>query len=64
MLLKDISETGAGFTSLSGHDLTEGDKIKLRFTKDDSGRTEIEKIAIVRWVAPNNKVGCQFVSSL
>ena len=62
MLVKEISETGATFTSLAGHDLTEGDEIKLRFTKNDRTGKETERTAVVRRVAPNNNVACQFAS--
>jgi hypothetical protein len=63
ILVRDISDTGIAFTTVAGHGLREGDKVKVRITKDDGKGTEIEKTAIVRRVVHNDYVGCQFVGS-
>jgi hypothetical protein len=60
MLVKDISDRGVAFTTLAGHDLREGDKLKVKITKDDRRGTQIEKTAIVRRLGKNNYVGCEF----
>jgi predicted DNA-binding antitoxin AbrB/MazE fold protein len=60
MRVKDLSETGVGFTTLTTHDLKEGDKVKVKFRKDDGKYSEVEKIAIVRRVLKDNNVGCEF----
>jgi hypothetical protein len=64
ILVRDISDTGIAFTTLAGHGLREGDKVKVRITKDDGMGTEIEKTAVVRRVAQNDYVGCQFLGSV
>lgn len=60
MLVKDISETGIGLTTLTEHNLREGDKVKVKFMKGDRKTSEIEKTAIVRRVIKDNYVGCEF----
>jgi len=60
MLVKDISETGIGLTTLTAHNLREGDKVKVKFMKGDRKLSEIEITAIVRRVVKDNYVGCEF----
>jgi len=60
MLVKDISTTGIGFTTLTTHSLRKGDKVKVKFAKDDRRHSEVEKTAIVRRLVKNNYVGCEF----
>lgn len=60
MLVKDISETGIGLTTLTEHNLREGDKVKVKFMKGDRKTSEIEKTAIVRRVIKDNYVGYEF----
>ena len=48
MLVKDISETGIGLTTLTAHNLRKGDKVKVKFMKGDRKTSEIEKTTIVR----------------
>lgn len=64
ILVRDISDTGIAFTTLAGHGLREGDKVKVRITKDDGKGTEIEKTAIVKRVVHNDYVGCEFLRSV
>ena len=62
MIVKNISRTGIGFTSLSMHSLNKNDKIRIKFALDDRKRSEIDKEIIVRMV--NNKyIGGKFVDS-
>ena len=59
MTVKNISQTGIGFATLTIHNLKKGDEIKVRFTLDDKQRSEVEKDAVVRVV--NDKfIGCEF----
>jgi hypothetical protein len=53
-------KTGIGLTTLTEHNLREGDKVKVKFMKGDRKTSEIEKTAIVRRVATDNYVGCKF----
>ena len=43
--------------------LREGDKVKVKFAKDDMRHSEVEKTAIVRRVLKDNYVGCEFGDS-
>jgi hypothetical protein len=62
IIVRNISLSGIGFTTLTKHNLKQGDKVKLKFTLDDKRRSEIEKDGIVK--AVNDKyIGCQFTDS-
>ena len=50
MVVKNISRTGIGFTTLSMHNLKKNDKVRIKFTLDDRKRSEIDKEIIVRMV--------------
>jgi hypothetical protein len=60
IVVKDICPTGIGFTTVTAHNFREGDKVRLKFTLDDTKRSEVIKTAIVRWTAKANRVGCEF----
>ena len=60
ILVKDISRTGIGFTTVTTHNFRKGDKVRLEFTLDDTGRSEVTKTAIVRWTGKANRIGCEF----
>jgi hypothetical protein len=62
IIVRNISQSGIGFTTLTEHNLKQGDKVRLKFTLDDKRRSEIEKNGVVRMV--NDKsIGCQFTDS-
>lgn len=58
-LLENVSLNGVGFTTLLGHRLTRGALIKVRFRLDDSRRTEVTRLARVKYIS-DRYVGCQF----
>jgi diguanylate cyclase (GGDEF)-like protein len=58
-LLENVSLNGVGFTTLLGHRLTRGALIKVRFRLDDSRRTEVTRLARVKYLS-DRYVGCQF----
>ena len=60
ILIEDISPNGIGFTVVTPHNFREGDKLRLKFTLDDTKRSEVTKTAIVKWTAKANRVGCEF----
>jgi hypothetical protein len=60
IVIKDISPTGIGFATVTTHNFREGDKVRLKFTLDDTKRSEVTKTAIVRWTGKGNRVGCEF----
>ena len=59
IMVRNISLSGIGFTTLIKHNLKQGDKVKLKFTLDDKRRSEIEKNGVVR-VVNDKSIGCQF----
>jgi hypothetical protein len=62
IIVRNISRSGIGFTTLTKHNLKQGDKVKLKFTLDDKRRSEIEKNGVVK-VVNNKSIGCQFTDS-
>lgn len=58
-LLDNLSLNGVGFTTLLGHRLNKGAVVKVRFRLDDSRRTEVTRLARVKYLA-DRYVGCQF----
>jgi hypothetical protein len=62
IIVKNISLSGIGFTTLSKHNLKQGDKVKLKFTLDDKRRSEIEKNGVVN-VVNDKSIGCEFMDS-
>jgi hypothetical protein len=62
IIVRNISLNGIGFTTLTKHNLKQGDKVKLKFTLDDKRRSEIEKNGVVK-VVNEKSIGCQFTDS-
>jgi len=62
IIVRNISVSGIGFTTLTKHNLKQGDKVRLKFTLDDARRSEIEKTGVVK-VVNEKSVGCQFTDS-
>jgi hypothetical protein len=60
MHIKNISRTGIGFVIPDGHELKPGDKIEVMFKADDENRSRMERTAIVRRLAEENYLGCEF----
>jgi len=63
MLVTNLSISGIGFVSLTKHDFSEGDEVKVKFTLDDRKGSKIEKKALVRWVQERD-IGCEFMASV
>jgi predicted Zn finger-like uncharacterized protein len=61
MEVRNISRNGIGFLTRTGHDLKVDDKIEVMFKLDDEEGTRIERAAVVRRLAKDNYVGCQFM---
>jgi hypothetical protein len=59
MVVKNISLTGIGFSTLTRHNLRKDDELKVKFTLDDKRRSEIEKDVVVRLVE-DTYIGCEF----
>ncbi len=63
MLVKNLSINGIQFVTLTKHDLSVGDEVKVKFTLDDGRRSRIEKKALVRWTRKRD-IGCEFMTSV
>jgi hypothetical protein len=59
ILTKDISKTGIKFTTLNPHHFYEYDLVELKFTLNDTIRTEIRTRAKILWIN-DRTVGAQF----
>ena len=59
IMVKNISVTGIGFTTISSHNLTKDAEVRVKFRLDDVQQSEIQKDAIVR-VVEDKYLGCEF----
>jgi hypothetical protein len=63
MVVRNVSLTGVGFTTLTSHNLRKDDELKAKFTLDDKRRSEIEKKVVVR-VVKDKYIGCEFTDRI
>jgi predicted Zn finger-like uncharacterized protein len=61
MEVRNISRGGMGFVVPTGHDLKVDDKIEVMFKLDDAEGSRVERTAVVRRLAKDNYIGCQFM---
>jgi hypothetical protein len=59
MTVKNVSSTGVGFETYNPHDLSKGDEVMVKFTLDDTKRSELKRDVIVR-VVKDKYIGCEF----
>ena len=59
MVVKNISLSGIGFETLTGHQLKVGDEVTVKFALDDVSHSVIKKKVIVR-VVKDKYLGCEF----
>ena len=59
MQVNDLSMTGLGFQTILPHTLGVGDMVEVRFSLDDTQRTEICKRAKIQWVN-QLQIGAEF----
>jgi hypothetical protein len=60
IIIEDISASGIRFASLKPHYISRNDTVELKFTLDNSMRTEIQKIIKIIWIIDRN-VGAQYI---
>ena len=60
IIIEDISANGIRFASLKPHYIFRNDTVELKFTLDNSMRTEIQKIIKIIWIIDRN-VGAQYI---
>ena len=58
--VQNISRIGIGFAVPTGHELKVGDRLEIMFTLDDPEQSRVEREAIVRRLAEDNYLGCEF----
>ena len=59
MLVKDVSMGGVGFTVVGRNKIQQGHELEVTFTLDDSHKSVISKLVIVR-IVREKFVGCEF----
>ena len=60
MHVKDISQSGLGFTVAGTHFIEKGHTLSVSFTLDDKKKTKLIKEVVVQSV-DGNFIGCRFV---
>ncbi|MBW2565647.1 MAG: PilZ domain-containing protein [Deltaproteobacteria bacterium] len=60
VLVQNISRTGIGFVVATGHELKVGDRLEIMFTLDDPEQSRVEREGVVRRLAEDNYLGCEF----
>lgn len=63
IIIEDISASGIRFASLKPHYISRNDTVELKFTLDNPTRTEIRKLAQIRWIIDRN-VGAEFINQI
>jgi len=61
MIIEDISAGGIRFACIDPHFISRNDTIELKFTLDDSRKTEIHTTIEIKWIIDRN-VGGQFIN--
>ena len=60
IIIEDISAGGIRFASLKPHYISRNDTVELKFTLDNTMKTEIHKLVKIKWII-DRTVGVQFI---
>ena len=60
VIIEDISAGGVRFASLKPHYISRNDTVELKFTLDNTMKTEIHKIVKIKWII-DRIVGAQYI---
>ena len=60
MIIEDISLGGVRFASLKPHYISTNDTVELKFTLDNTMKTEIHKLVKIKWII-DRTVGAQYI---
>jgi len=60
IIIEDISASGIRFASLKPHYISRNDTVELKFTLDNTMRTQIKKLVKIIWIIDRN-VGAQYI---
>jgi hypothetical protein len=60
VLIKDISMTGINFEAIKPHNIAKHDTVEVKFTLDNSDKTELDTLVKIMWAKDLN-VGGRFI---
>jgi hypothetical protein len=60
IIIEDISAGGVRFASLKPHYISRNDTVELKFTLDNTMKTEIHKLVEIKWII-DRTVGVQYI---
>ena len=60
IIIEDISAGGIRFASLKPHYISRNDTVELKFTLDNTMKTEIHKLVKIKWII-DRTVGVQYI---
>jgi hypothetical protein len=60
IIIEDISLGGVRFASLKPHYISTNDTVELKFTLDNTMKTEIHKLVKIKWII-DRTVGAQYI---
>ena len=60
IIIEDISAGGVRFASLKPHYISRNDTVELKFTLDNTMKTEIHKLVKIKWII-DRTVGVQYI---
>ena len=60
IIIEDISADGVRFASLKPHYISKNDTVELKFTLDNTMKTEIHKLVKIKWII-DRTVGAQYI---
>ena len=60
IIIEDISAGGVRFASLKPHYISRNDTVELKFTLDNTMKTEIHKLVKIKWII-DRTVGAQYI---
>jgi len=60
IIIEDISLGGVRFASLTPHYISTNDTVELKFTLDNTMKTEIHKLVKIKWII-DRTVGAQYI---
>jgi hypothetical protein len=60
IIIEDISAGGVRFASLEPHYISTNDTVELKFTLDNTMKTEIHKLVKIKWII-DRTVGAQYI---
>ena len=61
IIIEDISASGIRFASLKPHYISRNDTVELKFTLDNSIRTQIQELAKIVWIIDRN-IGAEYIN--